>query len=153
MVVALPGPRGPSVPGLRLVSPADADMLADLMMSAYVGTVDYEGESRVQALEEVCETLSGKKGRFDWVASRVIARDDRLASAALLIAWKSEPFLCFSMTSANYKRHGLARACLCAAMTELADRGADRLRLLVARSNLPAVRLYERLGFRWEYDA
>jgi ribosomal protein S18 acetylase RimI-like enzyme len=150
MIKALPGPMAVDVHGLRPVRRGDAEMLADLMMDAYLGTIDYEGETRAQALDEIRDTLSGGKGPFDWESSRVIARDDSLASASLLISWHGEPFVCFSMTAARFKRHGLARACLVASMAELSRRGATALRLLVTRANLPAVAMYESLGFEWQ---
>jgi ribosomal protein S18 acetylase RimI-like enzyme len=153
MVAALPGPETVDVAGLRTVRRDDAAMLADLMMSAYVGTIDYEGETRAQALEEVQDTLAGRRGPFDWEASRVIAQDAALASAALVITWRDEPFVCFSMTAGPVKRQGLARACLLASMNNLTSRGATRLRLLVTRANLPAVGMYRKLGFEWQDDA
>lgn len=153
MVADLTGTTPVEVAGLRPLGPDDVELLADLMMSAYVGTIDYEGETRAQALAEVRDTLAGGKGPFDWQASCVVVRDDVLASATLVISWRGEPFVCFSMTSARFKRRGLARACLRRSMHELASRGQTRLRLLVTRANQPAVDLYKGLGFEWQDDA
>ena len=64
MRIALGAVAAPSVAGLRNPRAADELALASLMMRAYVGTVDYEGESEAEALSEVRETLSGAKGPF-----------------------------------------------------------------------------------------
>jgi hypothetical protein len=52
------------VAGMRHPTQADEAALASLMMQAYVGTVDYEGEDEADTLAEVRKTLSGDKGPF-----------------------------------------------------------------------------------------
>jgi ribosomal protein S18 acetylase RimI-like enzyme len=44
----------------------------------------------------------------------------------------------------------LARACLLAAMAELAHSGEQELRLVVTLANVPAYHLYKSLGFNEE---
>ena len=78
----------PVIAGMRHPTRSDEAALAALMMRAYVGTIDYEGEDESDALVEVRHTLSGGKGTFLWTASHVIERDGVLASATLVIRWK-----------------------------------------------------------------
>jgi len=65
----------PAIAGMRHPTQPDEAALAALMMRAYVGTIDYEGEDEADALVEVRHTLSGGKGTFLWTASHVIERD------------------------------------------------------------------------------
>lgn len=117
------------------------------MLRAYLDTVDYEGETEQDALAETRSTLDGSKGPMLWQMSNVTERDDRLAAATLVIRWKGEPLVAFSMTDPDYKRQGLARAGLLDSMYRLRSAGETTLTLFVTQANEPAVRLYTALGF------
>jgi ribosomal protein S18 acetylase RimI-like enzyme len=117
------------------------------MLDAYLGTIDYEGESIDEALSEVRSTLDGSKGPFDWSASRVIEREGMHAAACLVIRWREQPLVAFSMTRARFKNTGLARTCLISSMNQLAQRGEATLALFVTLANKSAVSLYQSLGF------
>lgn len=151
MRLILPPPAAaprPSPPSLRVVREQDLSSLGALMHQAYAGTVDDEGETEVQACAEIARTFAGAYGPFDGGASWVYERDGRLLSAALLTRWEQTPFVAFSFTHPNGRNQGLARACLEAAIAELARRNERELRLLVTRANAPAMALYARLGFQ-----
>lgn len=149
MRITLGSVAAPSVAGLRDPRPLDEGALATLMMRAYVGTTDYEGESEAEALSEVRRTLSGDRGPFLWSASCVIQREAALACATLVIRWNGEPLVAFAMTDARYKRQGLARACMLSSMQRLRASGENQLSLFVTLANTEAVSLYQSLGFRF----
>lgn len=143
---ALVAPDAPL--GARRVRPVDdLQALAVLMLEAYRGTVDDEGGTMDDALDEVACLLAGDYGDFDLDASEVVERDGALAAATLITRWEDEPFVAFSMTAAAAKRRGLARTGLQRAMATLAARGETRLGLMVTTANEPAVALYRSLGF------
>ncbi len=98
-------------------------------------------------VEEVRKTFAGGYGPFMWSASRVIERGGMLVSAALLTRWQDRPFVAFSMTRAEFKRQGLARACLESAVQALLRAGEQELRLVSTVANAPAMALYKSLGF------
>ena len=148
----LHGVAATALPGLRQPLPSDEVALADLMYEAYLGTIDYAGEDRSQALEEVRKTFAGDYGAFHWSASRVMDRDGLIASAALLTRWRDRPFVAFSMTRPEYKRKGLARACLQSAMQQLHSEGEHELRLIVTLANTEALTLYQSVGFQPQGD-
>ena len=136
--------------GLRSVSPADDQALATLMLSAFKGTIDYEGEDQDDALSEVQSTLDGSHGPFLENFSHVVVRDGKLASSVLITRWCDDPFVAFTMTGAPYKRSGLAKQGMLRAMGLLHSAGESQLRLLVTVANQEAVALYRSLGFGWE---
>lgn len=150
--------------GARVPVASDAAALARLMLDSYAGTIDDAGETLQDAVGEVAKLLAGDFGAFDAAASLVVQRDGpagrSLASATLITRntgtmkgpigvtiGVGEAFLAFSMTAPAFKRQGLARAGLVAVMSRLRDQGEARLHLVVTRANLPALRLYESLGF------
>jgi ribosomal protein S18 acetylase RimI-like enzyme len=141
---------GEARPGIRPPLPADQPALGQLMHRAYLGTVDYDGETVAQSLEEIRKTFSGEYGAFNAACSRVLDDQGRLLCATLITVWEDRPFVAFSMTSPDVRNQGLARACMTSAMIALRDCGEHELRLVVTRANLPAVALYRRLGFEEE---
>lgn len=135
------------IAGLRAPVEADAGAVARLMLAAYAGSVDDEGEDEADALVEVRKTFGGDHGTFDAHSSKLVARADGLLHATLITRWQGRPFVAFAMTAPAARRAGLARACLIAAMQDLRDQGEGEIRLVVTLANLPARRLYESLGF------
>lgn len=139
-------PRVP-ISGLRAPTAADAGALARLMLAAYAGGVDDEGEDEAAALAEVHKTFGGDYGAFDAASSKLVARADELLHATWITRWQGRPFVAFAMTAPAAQRRGLARASLIAAMQDLREQGETELRLVVTLANLPARSLYESLGF------
>ena len=137
----------PAIEGMRHPVQSDDEALAALMMRAYVGTIDYEGEDVADALVEVRDTFSGGKGPFLWSASNVIEREGVLASATLVIRWHNQPLVAFTMTDARFKRKGLGRACMLSTMRQLHAAGESELHLFVTLANDEAVGLYRSLDF------
>ena len=134
-------------PDMRPPEPADVPRLASLMLRAYTGTVDYEGEDEAQALAEVEKTVAGGYGPFVRECSRVIERDGMLASAVLVTRWENRSFVAYTMTQPEYKRRGLGRVCMISAMNALAAEGEEEVWLAVTLANTPAIALYKSLGF------
>ena len=140
-----PSPGGGA--GARPFDSADLDALAPLMLRAYRGTVDDEGETVEQAADELRKTTQGAYGEFLPACSMVVERGGALRAAALLTRQQGRPLVAFTFTDPDFGRQGLARACMDAAMAALYAQGERELRLVVTLANLPALRLYERLGF------
>lgn len=136
------------VAGLRSPCKADIPGLAELMHNAYRGTPDDHGETIDEAAKELHKVFAGEYGLFAPACSKVIEVDGRIRSATLITRWQSSPFVAFSMTAPLFKRNGLARACLVAAMQDLLELGEHEIGLIVTWSNLPARTLYWQLGFR-----
>jgi predicted GNAT family acetyltransferase len=134
----------------KRVSSSDVDALGALMLEAYRGTIDYEGESLEDAVAEVRGTLEGKYGDFLESCSYVIEVAGRAASASLVVLSHElgEPLLAYSMTHPDFKRQGMAANLLRRSINSLMDEGFDALNLVVTEGNTGARRLYERVGFR-----
>jgi ribosomal protein S18 acetylase RimI-like enzyme len=135
---------------VRPVRDGDADALAALMLEAYRGTIDDEGETLEGARTEVRRTFAGDYGDFLPRFSLVAHDDDRLVGAALITLWESVPFVAFTMTQPDTKDRGLATALTGRSLASLREAGYSEVRLTVTEGNEPALRVYEKLGFRAE---
>lgn len=126
---------------------ADIEALAKLFHEAYVGTVDYEGESEQEALAVVVGTFEGEFGPFVAEASMLIERSGVPVSAAFVTMFRGKPLLAFAVTSPDHKGQGLCQACVSDSMAALALAGHQEMHLFVTSTNTPALAAYSRLGF------
>lgn len=141
----------------RLAQPAHAarnprleerERLAHLMLAAYRGAADDEGETIAEVLQEVDDVLLSADRPFMPEASFVIEIDATLASASLISLFRGAPLVSHIMTHPRYKRRGLGVAALLGSASALREQGWSSLSLYVTDSNAPALALYRKLGFR-----
>jgi ribosomal protein S18 acetylase RimI-like enzyme len=132
---------------LRPMVPSDAPALGRLFHAAYLGTVDYEGESVDDAIAVVTGAFDGEYGEWIAPASMLLEEAGQPVSASVVTTWQGRPLLAFAVTHPDRKNHGLSRICTTAAMQALARAGYRELDLFVTEANAPARTLYRRLGF------
>ena len=122
----------------------DRMALADLMMSAYVGTIDYDGETHDQAVEEVDGALTDEALLLE---SRVAERDGTIHSAVLASLVDGDAFIGYLMTRADDKNTGLASALLDQSIEAIWAAGYDRVRCFITEGNRPSENIFTRAGF------
>jgi RimJ/RimL family protein N-acetyltransferase len=140
-------PSGRVLPGGLVVRAPTADDrhgLASLMMDAYVGTIDYEGETLDQALEEVA-------GYFDSEAllevSWVAVTQGTVQSAVLVSMAAGVPLVGYVMTRAEMKNQGVASGLLDMSVEAIWDAGYGELRAFITDGNVPSEIIFKRAGF------
>lgn len=133
---------------VRTATVADRLPLAELLIAAYAGTLDDEGETPEEALAEIDRTLAGAYGPFLAPCSFVVERNGELLAASLITRWQAVPLLAFVMVAPHVQRQGLAEQVLRCSMAALWEQGETTLTLFVTDGNAPAQRLYTRMGFR-----
>lgn len=136
-------PRWP----VRPITPSDVSALAALMFDAYHGTIDDEGETPDDARAEVQRTLDGAHGDFLPGCSFSVEEGGRMLAATLVTLWQDAPLLSFVMTHPEAKGRGLATYLIQQSSNALLGQGYDELYLFVTEGNVPAQRVYGRLGF------
>lgn len=136
------------LPGGRRPRPDDKQALAELMFTAYQGTVDYSGESISDAEGDIEELYCGSYGELLTDYSYVIEREQTIVCASLITNFKGVPLLAYAMTSPTLQKRGLAKAAISNSMQDLFDGGHEYLQLVVNPKNLNAISLYGNLGFR-----
>jgi RimJ/RimL family protein N-acetyltransferase len=132
--------------GFELRQPIAADRLelAALMMDAYGGTIDYDGETEEQAAAEVDGYLAGE-AYLD--TSLVAVRDGRIVSAVLVSRILGVPLIGYAMTRAEAKGQGLASALLDASAEAIWAAGHDEIRAFITAGNGPSETIFKRAGF------
>lgn len=129
---------------VRPPTPGDRLALADLMMSAYVGTIDYDGETHEQAVEEVDGALEHEALLNE---SRIADRDGTIRSAVLVSLVDGDAFIGYVMTSSDDKKQGLASALLDLSVEAIWAAGYDQIRAFITEGNTPSEKVFTRAGF------
>lgn len=129
-----------------------AEILGTLMCEAYRDSIDYEGETVEQSIQEVRETLGGKYGKLIPEASFVVIRDSIALSAILFVDFEKEkmPLLAFTMTHPEFKGKGLSKKLIGLSLNNLEKIHHKECCLVVTEGNQPAQSLYEKLGFHYQ---
>jgi ribosomal protein S18 acetylase RimI-like enzyme len=131
----------------RPVERSDAPAIGELMLAAYRGTVDDEGETRGDAVAEVEQVLDGSYGPFVSDASLLVGYDDGMVGASLVAIWESRPLLLYLVVRPDAKRRGIGTFLIAGTGNALLEAGRPELDLFVTEANEPAVTLYRKLGF------
>jgi len=148
MRIALEPRELADAPPHRPVERADAPALGRLMLAAYRGTVDDEGETLEDAVAEVGQLLDGSHGPFLYDASFVTEDEDGPIGSSLVAIRESVPLLCYLVVHPRAHRRGVGSQLIARTGNALAAAGHPELDLFVTEANEPAVGLYRKLGFR-----
>jgi L-amino acid N-acyltransferase YncA len=135
----------------RAAQPTDAQVLGELMLDAYKGTIDYDDETLDDAVNEVQAYLAGERGGQALLSvSRLAFEGSVPVSACLAGDWHERqcPMIAYVMTRAQWKNLGVGQQVLCAVLQALRDQGHREVRAVITEGNTPSERLFGRLGFR-----
>lgn len=136
---------------LRAAQPTDSDALAELMLEAYRGTIDYDGETLEDAIDEVHAYLAGEGGGEPLMdASRLAYAGPTLAGACLASFWPEwgQPLIAYVVTRADWKNLGVGRQLLWSVLQAPREQGHREIRAFITEGNTPSERLFRRMGFR-----
>lgn len=127
-------------------TPDDRESLASLMLDAYIGTTDYDGETIDDARHEVESYFSGEP-MLEF--SNVSRERETLVSACLIGSYDDPriPLVGYLMTRARCKRTGLARRLLAASLSDLYRAGYRQVGAWITEGNEPSEELHKSLGF------
>jgi L-amino acid N-acyltransferase YncA len=136
----------PLPPTLQLWQPtaADGDALAALVLEAYRGTIDDEGEDLDAARAFVAQSLSESPLL---VASWLASTPQGLVAAVLLHRWREQPLVQFVVTRPEHKGQGLASLLMRRTLSSLCGLGEAQLVAFITEGNVASERLFARLGF------
>ena len=115
------------------------------MVDAYRGTIDYEGESIVEAREAVAELLADEDTRLEW--SSVLEQNGEIVAAILLGMFEGSPFIHFVMTGSGSTGQGLAAALLTVALEDLSRTNEKTVTAMITSGNVASERLFVAAGF------
>jgi RimJ/RimL family protein N-acetyltransferase len=136
---------------LRAAQLTDTQVLAELMLDAYRGTIDYDDETLDDAVSEVQAYLAGERGGQPLLSvSRLAFEGSVLVGACLAGDWHERhcPMIAYVMTRAEWKNLGVGQQVLCAVLRALCEQGHRKVRAVITEGNAPSERLFGRLGFQ-----
>jgi L-amino acid N-acyltransferase YncA len=128
----------------------DLEELARLMLDAYKGTVDDDGETYEDALNEVRAYFSGERGGPPLLdCSKVFELRRKIVSACLVAEWteRQRPIIAYIMTRAEMKMQGLARYLLFTTLRSLRDLEYSEVQAVITEGNIPSEELFTEMGF------
>lgn len=132
-----------SEPGIRLASDDDRDALADLLLDAYRGTVDDEGED-VPAARQAADDFLGRRIA---AGSVVIEDGERIVSMSFVTMVDGRAYIDPVATASRCQRQGLGRRAVRASLQRLHGAGVREVGATITDGNVPSERLFASLGF------
>jgi L-amino acid N-acyltransferase YncA len=133
----------PSSFSIRPVERADSDSLPPMMLDAYRGTVDDEGEGDDEARAAIDEYFA----RMEWRHSVVLEADAQLVAMSFVVVVNDRHYIDPVATMAAFKGRGFGRAAVVASLRSLASVGVLEVGAVITDGNTPSQRLFAGLGF------
>lgn len=132
----------------RPITTDDIPALAQLVLDAYKGTIDDEGETLDEVLKAIQDTFAGTSGELLHSCSFMIEEHGQALASTLVTLWHEQPLLAYAMTHPAAQNQGMGRFLIQKSIESLRAQGYQDLSLFVTKGNLPAQHLYEQLGFQ-----
>jgi hypothetical protein len=122
---------------------ADHDSVSLLMLDAYRGTVDDEGEGEDDARSAIDDYF----GRIQWRHSVVIEDAEQLIAMSFVVIVDGRHYIDPVATLAPWKGRGWGRTAVLASLGSLAGDGVPEVGAVITDGNTPSERLFAGLGF------
>jgi len=122
---------------------ADREQLATVILDAYRGTVDDEGEDDEAAKSAVDDWLS----RLEHPHSVVLEEDGTIVALSFVIDVAGRKYIDPVATVARRKRSGLGRSAVLFSLRSLSDHGVHEVGAVITDGNVASERLFADLGF------
>ena len=135
---------------LKTVDEKDVFPLAELMLDAFVGTIDYEGETLLEARAELEKFLQGNDQTQPLLQHSLLAMEgDQILSACLTSVWVERPYpwISYVMTNSQYKNRGLGISMVSEVLTRLWMAGHGAVGAMITEGNQPSEKIFSKLGF------
>lgn len=135
--------EGRTAQRVRLARDDDRDELAGLLLDAYRGTVDDEGEGMPEALQAADRCLARR--RTD--SSVVIEEEAGIVAISFVVVVRGRMYIDPVATASSWKRQGLGRRVVTASLQRLRRSGVREVGATVTDGNTASERLFGSLGF------
>ena len=121
----------------------DRHVLATVILQAYRGTIDDEGEDHDAALMAVDDWL----GRAESPHSVVLEMDGLIIAVSFVVDVAGRKYIDPVATAPGHKRRGLGRAAVCMSLRSLQRSGTAEVGAVITDGNIASERLFTGLGF------
>jgi GNAT superfamily N-acetyltransferase len=128
----------------RNVGSGDRQQAAALLLDAYRGTIDDEGETDADALDAIDHYFE----QILWKHSYVLVDGNVLQAMAFVVELDGQHYIDPVCTRATAKGTGLGTAMVVECLHSLAASGIRVVGATITDGNVPSERLFTRLGFQ-----
>lgn len=128
---------------VREVTTDDRAAAARLLLAAYRGTIDDEGETDDDALDAIDDYF----GRIIWPHSVVAADSGGLIGMSFVVVVDDRHYIDPVATAAANKGRGVGRTLVTHSLRSLAAAGVTEVGATITDGNSPSERLFTSLGF------
>jgi hypothetical protein len=144
-------PVGAPIKGIiwRHPVPDDKQIVANLMLDAYRGTIDDDGETIEDALNEV-QSYFSKLPDAVWLKSSWLAFiNDELVCACLVGFWRERnaPLIAYIMTGSRWKGNHFATNAVARSLQSLSGGKHTEVLAVITQGNLSSEKIFMSLGF------
>lgn len=136
-------PVDPLAGEVRNVGPDDLEALAQLMLDAYRGTIDYDDETYEDAEGEVRSFFENDPALEH---SYLVEVDGSVVSAVLVSMLDGDPFIGYVMTHPDLKGSHIGRRLVHHALSRAESAGHRRAVFYITAGNHPSEALFASLG-------
>ncbi|MBS1954257.1 MAG: GNAT family N-acetyltransferase [Cyanobacteria bacterium SZAS-4] len=145
----LAAPQNFGVARCRTLKPEESVMIGNLLARCFQGSIDDEGQPPQWWRQLARQTFS--RGIDE--DSSLVLFDEKTPICAMVVVGRGQSYsLDLAMTHPEYRGLGLAELLIRQCLHNLHQKGIARLSLLVTEDNAPAMRLYNKLGFKTQED-
>jgi L-amino acid N-acyltransferase YncA len=137
------GCAAPPVAFARLVTDDDREALAALMLAAYRGTIDDEGED----LDDACDAVDDYLTRIVRPHSFVIETHDGVIGMCFVVDVGGRHYVDPIAVDARAKRAGHGRGMVAMVLASLAEAGVTEVGATITDGNVASERVFTSLGF------
>jgi len=141
--LTIPSDLPPTTPGLVALSAAPRVGLAELMLAAYQGTIDDEGETLDEALEAIDYYCANCLDDHSFV---LIEAERPVAMSLVLIGHQELHYIDPVAVADSHKRQGLGLQLVQACLASLAATGVTEVGATITDGNVASERLFASLG-------
>ena len=128
---------------LRGVRISDRSATARLLLEAYRGTIDDEGEGDEEAVEAIDDYFS----HIIWKHSFVVLEGERMIAMSFVVVVDDRHYIDPVATTASDKGRGIGRRAVIASLASLAAAGVAEVGATITDGNTASERLFISLGF------
>lgn len=128
---------------IRPVERRDREALATVILDAYHGTIDDEGEGSHEASAAIHEYFA----TMVWPHGRIVERDGTILAFSLVVVVGGLHYIDPVATAVSLKGHGLGTAAVKASLRSLLEAGITEVGAVITNGNTPSERLFTALGF------
>ena len=128
---------------IRLVDVTDREQLAVVLLAAYRGSVDDEGETEDDALDAIDEYFDLMLPQHSFVAVEA----DRVIAMSFVVTVRDVHYIDPAATTASAKGRGVGTAAVMASLRSLANADVAEVGAVITDGNAASEALFAKLGF------